>query len=174
MVAVILGSAASATDRPISVLRHVDCERQCPYYYFPICATNGNPKENRMFVNFCEMQAWNCDAKKSEQNLQLPFDHKLIWDFCLYRVPPHQEQSMQGLQRVCRRRMAWFPQTVQKAKTFHTAGAVSSTCQNKLTKIARAQHLDSSTRTTAPLYIIFIYLFKILCDIWRLTYSKVR
>lgn len=41
-----------------------DCERQCPYYYYPICATNGN--EMRMFVNACEMFAHNCDVEKSE------------------------------------------------------------------------------------------------------------
>lgn len=45
--------------------RHVDCERQCPFIYYPICATNGNETENRMFVNHCEMTAWNCDAEKS-------------------------------------------------------------------------------------------------------------
>lgn len=41
-----------------------ECERQCPYYYYPICATNGN--ETRMFVNACEMFAYNCDVEKSE------------------------------------------------------------------------------------------------------------
>lgn len=55
------------SDQAISVAKHVDCERQCPYYYFPICATNGNPAENRMFVNICEMHAWNCDVEKSKQ-----------------------------------------------------------------------------------------------------------
>lgn len=54
------------SDQAISVAKHVDCERQCPYYYFPICATNGNPAENRMFVNTCEMHAWNCDVDKSK------------------------------------------------------------------------------------------------------------
>lgn len=43
---------------------HNECERQCPYYYYPICATNGN--ETRMFVNACEMFAHNCDVEKSE------------------------------------------------------------------------------------------------------------
>lgn len=55
-------------DQAISTAKHVDCERQCPYYYFPICATNGNPSENRMFVNICEMHAWNCDVEKSKLN----------------------------------------------------------------------------------------------------------
>ncbi|XP_031630580.1 uncharacterized protein LOC116345404 [Contarinia nasturtii] len=55
---------AEKSDQAISVLKHVDCERQCPYYYFPICATNGKPNENRMFVNICEMHAWNCDVEK--------------------------------------------------------------------------------------------------------------
>lgn len=66
--AVILcaGATILKSDQAISVAKHVDCERQCPYYYFPICATNGNPKENRMFVNICEMHAWNCDTTKSK------------------------------------------------------------------------------------------------------------
>lgn len=70
VVAVILACVgvltATKSDQAISAPKHVDCERQCPYYYYPICATNGNPDENRMFVNYCEMQAWNCDAKKSK------------------------------------------------------------------------------------------------------------
>lgn len=70
VIAVILACVgvltAKESDQAISAPKHVDCERQCPYYYYPICATNGNPDENRMFVNFCEMQAWNCDAKKSK------------------------------------------------------------------------------------------------------------
>lgn len=78
MIAAILSTRASTaaatasvvttaeSDQAISVAKHVDCERQCPYYYFPICATNGNPDENRMFVNICEMHAWNCDVEKSK------------------------------------------------------------------------------------------------------------
>lgn len=58
--------ATAKSDQAISLAKHVDCERQCPYYYFPICATNGNPDENRMFVNICEMHAWNCDVEKSK------------------------------------------------------------------------------------------------------------
>lgn len=58
-------------DQAISVPKHVDCERQCPYYYFPICATNGNPAENRMFVNICEMHAWNCDVEKSKRKFKM-------------------------------------------------------------------------------------------------------
>lgn len=67
IVILSIGAAtATRTEQEISVLKHVDCERQCPYYYFPICATNGNEDENRMFVNICEMHAWNCDVKKSK------------------------------------------------------------------------------------------------------------
>lgn len=75
-VVVMAAAVATATASPvvaksnqaISVAKHVDCERQCPYYYFPICATNGISAENRMFVNICEMHAWNCDVEKSEWN----------------------------------------------------------------------------------------------------------
>lgn len=55
--------------------KHVDCERQCPYIYYPICATNGNETENRMFVSHCEMNAFNCDAEKSERAQLL---HRLL------------------------------------------------------------------------------------------------
>lgn len=74
MVAAAAATTATApavvakSDQAISVAKHVDCERQCPYYYFPICATNGNPAANRMFVNICEMHAWNCDVEKSKLN----------------------------------------------------------------------------------------------------------
>lgn len=51
--------------------KHVDCERQCPYIYYPICGSNGNETENRMFVNHCELNAFNCDATKSEQITKL-------------------------------------------------------------------------------------------------------
>lgn len=71
MLAVILFIGITVpviSDQAISMAKHVDCERQCPYYYFPVCATNGNPAENRMFVNICEMHAWNCDVKQSKPN----------------------------------------------------------------------------------------------------------
>lgn len=58
--------ATPSSSRSIIISKHVDCERQCPYYYFPICATNGDDSKNRMFVNICEMHAWNCDTKKSK------------------------------------------------------------------------------------------------------------
>lgn len=48
----------------------MECERQCPYYYFPICATNGS--ESKMFVNICEMFAYNCDVEKSKQSNREP------------------------------------------------------------------------------------------------------
>lgn len=72
----VVATTASATivvksDQAISAAKHVDCERQCPYYYFPICATNGNPAENRMFVNICEMHALNCDVEKKEKSKQM-------------------------------------------------------------------------------------------------------
>lgn len=56
----------ASTNQSISWAKYVECERQCPYYYYPICATNGNETENRMFMNYCEMMAWNCDVKKSK------------------------------------------------------------------------------------------------------------
>lgn len=67
MVAATASTSAAAAAAAVVVPKHVDCERQCPYYYFPICATNGNQAENRMFVNICEMHAWNCDVDKSKQ-----------------------------------------------------------------------------------------------------------
>lgn len=54
-----------SSNRFIIISKHVDCERQCPYYYFPICGTNGDDSKNRMFVNTCKMHAWNCDVEKS-------------------------------------------------------------------------------------------------------------
>lgn len=68
---------AVKSDQAIRVSKHVDCERQCPYYYFPICATNGNPAENRMFVNICEMHAWNCDVEKSKQMQKTHYKFKV-------------------------------------------------------------------------------------------------
>lgn len=40
-----------------------ECERQCPYIYRPVCTYNG--VHYRMFVNACEMNAFNCDESKS-------------------------------------------------------------------------------------------------------------
>lgn len=65
---IIIAPPPSSTSQPnnLAKYKYVDCERQCPYYYYPICATNGIDAENRMFVNVCEMQAWNCDVKRSK------------------------------------------------------------------------------------------------------------
>lgn len=59
-------NATPSSIQSIIISKHVDCERQCPYYYFPICATNGDDSMNRIFVNICEMRAWNCDVNKSK------------------------------------------------------------------------------------------------------------
>lgn len=66
---------SSSTEVPTT---RIPCERQCPYYYYPICASNGI--ENRMFVNPCEMFAFNCDTKQSELN------KSLIWIKFLLKI----------------------------------------------------------------------------------------